>query len=161
MKFFLDTEFIERGHQHPIELISIGIVSEDGGEFYAVLDDWVSAHASQWVMDNVILHLGNHTQSPRSSVAQAVLKFIGAETPEFWGYYADYDWVMFCQLFGAMIDLPKGWPMFCRDLKQLCVERGDPKLPEQGGTKHNALCDARWNKQVYELLTAQPQEDKP
>lgn len=38
--------------------------------------------------------------------------------PEFYGYYSDYDWVVFCQLFGTMMDLPKGFPMYCKDLKQ-------------------------------------------
>lgn len=38
--------------------------------------------------------------------------------PNFYAYYADYDWVVFCQIFGKMIDLPKGFPMYCRDLKQ-------------------------------------------
>lgn len=33
MKYFFDTEFIEDGKT--IELLSIGIVSEDGREFYA------------------------------------------------------------------------------------------------------------------------------
>lgn len=37
----------------------------------------------------------------------------------FYGYYADYDWVLFCSLFGRMIKLPKGFPMYCRDLKQM------------------------------------------
>jgi hypothetical protein len=40
------------------------------------------------------------------------------DTPEFYAYYADYDWVLFCSLFGRMIDLPKGFPMYCIDLKQ-------------------------------------------
>jgi hypothetical protein len=38
--------------------------------------------------------------------------------PEFIGYYCDYDWVLLCSLFGRMIDLPKGFPMYCIDLKQ-------------------------------------------
>ena len=42
----------------------------------------------------------------------------GKHKPEFYAYYADYDWVVFCWLFGKMIDLPKGFPMYCRDLKQ-------------------------------------------
>lgn len=37
---------------------------------------------------------------------------------KFWAYYADYDWVVFCWIFGTMMDLPKGMPMYCRDLKQ-------------------------------------------
>lgn len=77
--------------------------------------------------------------------------------PEFWGYYSDYDWVVFCQVFGAMIDLPKGWPMYCRDIKQWCDQLGNPKLPEQQSTEHNALHDARWNKLAWEFLKEREQ----
>ena len=38
-------------------------------------------------------------------------------------YYADYDWVALCQLYGRMLDLPGRWPMFCRDLKQLSCDK--------------------------------------
>jgi hypothetical protein len=48
-----------------------------------------------------------------------------------------------------MMDLPKGFPMYCRDIKQLCDELGNPKLPEQGKGEHNALEDARWNRNAY------------
>ncbi len=74
--------------------------------------------------------------------------------PELWGYYAAYDHVALCQLFGTMMDLPKGWPMWTHDIKQLCETLGDPQLPEQGKGEHHALADARWNKQVYEWLVA-------
>ena len=40
MKYFLDTEFSERGPMWPIQLISIGIVAEDGREFYAHSEDY-------------------------------------------------------------------------------------------------------------------------
>lgn len=43
--------------------------------------------------------------------------------PEFYGYYADYDWVLFCSLYGRMLDLPKGFPMYCMDLKQMMEEK--------------------------------------
>lgn len=79
------------------------------------------------------------------------------EIPEpihFWGYYAAYDWVTLCQLFGKMIDLPKGFPMYCRDIKQLCDELGNPELPKQTSGEHNALADALWNKEAYEFLYA-------
>jgi hypothetical protein len=45
------------------------------------------------------------------------------EAPEFYAYYADYDWVAFCSLFGSMIQLPKGFPMYCKDLKQTLDEK--------------------------------------
>lgn len=43
--------------------------------------------------------------------------------PEFYAYYADYDWVVFCWLFGKMIDLPNGFPMYCKDLKQMMDDK--------------------------------------
>ena len=76
------------------------------------------------------------------------------KTVEPWAYYADYDWVALCQLFGTMMDLPKGFPMYCRDIKQWCDQLGNPKLPEQGKGEHNALADARWNKQAWDYLNS-------
>lgn len=46
-----------------------------------------------------------------------------AENVEFYGYFADYDWVAFCWLFGKMIDLPNGFPNYCHDLKQILDEK--------------------------------------
>ena len=91
---------------------------------------------------------------PISQIKREILDFIGADpSPEFWGYYADYDWVVFCQIFGAMIDLPKGWPMYCRDLKQLCDEKGNPKLPDMPNSiEHHALYDALETKYRYDWL---------
>jgi hypothetical protein len=52
------------------------------------------------------------------------LDFTKAEaTPKFYAYYADYDWVVFCWLFGKMIDLPSGFPMYCINLKQILDEK--------------------------------------
>jgi len=50
---------------------------------------------------------------------------------DFYGYHADYDWVVFCQLFGKMMDLPKGFPMYCKDLKQMFDEKADSMSSEQ------------------------------
>ena len=152
MKYFLDTEFIESGRTKPIQLLSIGIVAEDGREFYAESAEYDIADCSAWLLENVIPNMLGSCALPLSEIAAKIREFIGDEKPEFWGYYADYDWVVFCQLFGAMIDLPNGWPMYCRDLKQWCDELGNPKLPEQGKGEHNALADARWNRQVWEFL---------
>lgn len=43
--------------------------------------------------------------------------------PEFYGYYSSYDHVVLCWLFGKMIDLPKGFPMYTIDLKQIFDEK--------------------------------------
>ena len=168
MRFFIDTEFIESGPRHPIQLISIGIVSEDGREFYAVSDEFDPNTASDWVEVNVLPYIGKERCS-YGSIAQKILAFVwppgtdpaqmspnlrdkAMAKPEFWGYYADYDWVVLCQIFGTMMDLPKGFPMYCRDIKQLCDDKGNPQLPAQGKGEHNALSDARWNKLAWQFL---------
>ncbi len=74
------------------------------------------------------------------------------EKPEFWAYYADYDWVVLCQLYGTMMDLPTEWPMYCRDVKQLCDDLGNPTLPKQTSTEHNALDDAIWTRAAWGFL---------
>ena len=44
---------------------------------------------------------------------------------EFYAYFADYDWVVFAQLFGNMINLPEGFPKYCKDLKQILDEKAN------------------------------------
>ena len=155
MRYFLDTEFSERGPKEPIQLISIGIVAEDGRELYIESSECDYTSVNLWVKDNVIPHLKGDMM-PLSEIALRIRAFCDSAygRPEFWGYYADYDWVVFCQIFGAMIDLPNGWPMYCRDIKQLCDSVGNPKLPEQESAEHNALHDARWNRLAFEFLTS-------
>lgn len=152
MRYFIDTEFMESGHLFPVTLLSVGIVAEDGREFYAVNKEADRTLANDWVKENVIPCLGTKNELSHVGIGHAIVEFIGFDKPEFWGYYSDYDWVVFCQLFGKMVDLPKGWPMYCRDLKQWCDSVGKPQLPQQGKGEHNALADALWNKEVYEFL---------
>lgn len=151
MKIWFDTEFIEDGKT--IDLISIGMVREDGATYYAENVECDLSRASQWVKDNVLVHLGQTRRPPmqRDTIASEVFAFVG-EKPEFWAYYADYDWVALCQLFGTMMELPDGWPMYCRDVKQLCDDLGNPKLPAQSSTEHHALADAIWTKQAWDFL---------
>lgn len=149
MRYFIDTEFAEKPHS--IHLISIAIVAEDGREFYAEVSDFDPSLANEWVSLNVLPHLTGQNRMPLAEIGPAIRAWVGYDKPEFWGYYADYDWVVFCWLFGAMIDLPKGWPMYCRDLKQLCDDRGNPRLPDSG--EHNALRDARWIRDMHAVLS--------
>lgn len=150
MLFYFDTEFIEDGKT--IDLISIGITSEDGREYYAESKECDLTKANDWVKTNVIPHLkgGAHVRE-RAHIATDIVAFVGAH-PEFWAYYASYDWVALCQLYGRMIELPDTWPKYCNDLKQLAVSLGSPELPKQVGTEHHALEDARWNKHVHRFL---------
>lgn len=152
MKIWFDTEFIEDGKT--IDLISIGMVREDGCTLYFENSECDHSRASPWVQENVLSHLQRTwmCQGDRKLIANNILSFVGNENPEFWAYFADYDWVVLCQLYGTMMDLPKGWPMYCRDVKQLCDSLGNPHLPAQLSTEHHALADAMWTKQAWEYL---------
>lgn len=244
MKYFLDQEFIEGFHKpwfgkrrHFIDLISIGIVAEDGREYYAINSEYDYFKADDWVIQNVIrpiyaqevtdavrskyefctfeqtefLHVSNfhrYVGKPVKQIAKEIIEFMNpcigvymtqegmAEyrkvhnvkdftdpaidfplvrdewaQPELYGYFSDYDWVLFCSLFGRMIELPKGFPMYCRDLKQTLDERAERNAKLFGGTvndalaeikrhvaypkgqnEHNALADARFNRDLYNFL---------
>jgi 3' exoribonuclease, RNase T-like len=164
-----DCEFLENGRT--IELISIGMVREsDGAEYYAVSRDAAKRRLRRrirrhpWLMGNVVPSLprphGDWIMSmpdrwlfnyldpcvkPREQIAREVADFILAvPDPELWAWYGAYDHVVLCQLWGRMIDLPPGVPMFTRDLKQECERLGGPDLPRMPGIhEHNALSDAR------------------
>jgi chromosomal replication initiation ATPase DnaA len=179
MKYFIDTEFIEGFHKpmfgknrHFIDLISIGIVCEDGRTYYAISNEFNPKDADKWVKENVIdkievwlfqqqntfakshfnfglKELLKQFGKSNKQIAKEVEQFckpnetkavnagidaiIGNIDPniEFYGYYADYDWVLFCSLYGRMIDLPKGFPMYCKDLKQMFDEVANTYTSEQ------------------------------
>lgn len=177
MRYFYDTEFLEDGKT--IELISIGIVAEDGRELYLVNRDapWRRIKKHAWLMANVVPklpqpHGDRRNQVPkrwaidmwhpavksRQNVANAVKDFLlnpfHVNGPiELWANYAAYDHVALCQLFGRMIDLPDGIPMFTNDLQQAVRRAGNPKLPAQAAGLHNALDDARHLRDCFTLLS--------
>lgn len=255
MKYFLDTEFLEGkqskkilnfniGKTKPtIDLISVGIVSEDGREYYAISKDFNLKEAWNrfeyakqtmfekqngykgrkvyWIRENVLKpifqeltlkeayenndlgytnmfnfkHLERLIKKYGHSnrhIANEICQYIyggsydlsglsplqlaqqfeisdKSKEPEFYTYYGAYDWVVFCWLFGKMIDLPKGFPMYSRDLKQILdekqhlnnIQEGIPKYKEnlkqhptypKQENEHDALADAKWNKKLYEFL---------
>lgn len=169
MRYFIDTEFSENGRV--IDLISIAIVAEDGREYCAVSKEFTIMDCNAWVMDNVLPQLPPVKEWKwQREIAVEVLNFVraGAGRPVFYGWYSDYDWVVFCQIFGSMINLPKGFPMYCRDLKQMADElqeslsgtnrsiyadeNGRLIIPPQEGNAHDALEDARWAVKIYERI---------
>lgn len=155
MKYFMDEEFIENGPGQPIQFISIGIVSEEGNEYYAVSNEFDETSASEWVVENVItkLDIPPEKRKPNKQIAKEIIKFIGDDPkPIFITNYGSYDWVVFCQLFGKMIDLPDNFPMWTYDIQQLKHDLKVIDLPKQEKGEHNALEDARYNKIAYEYL---------
>lgn len=254
MKYFIDTEFLEGkqdktilgikyGETKPtIDLISIGIVSDDERKYYAIskefnlkeawnrhdlvsmsnkggIGDTPTQKKVYWIRENVLKpifddlrnrfwkepdYLGISDLKFSYDSLKFLIKIYGktnkqiaddmkifckskhilpeidkslsetkVENPEFYAYYADYDWVAFCWLFGKMIDLPTGFPKYCIDLKQELdsiikkswedVKIGAyvhigiddikklPNYPKQTN-EHNALADAKWNKELYKFI---------
>lgn len=267
MNYFIDAEFLEGtqkkmfGETKPtIDLISVGIVCEDGREYYAISKDFNLKEAwnrwqqrtgegdrnniepkKYWIRDNVLkpiynelikLEIDNYQGfvdplyeikidftyknfkklinkygKTNKQIAEEIVQFVDARWIEegnvskgfiypggtsikevqttnvqFYGYYCDYDWVAFCWLFGKMIDLPKHFPMYCIDLKQMLdvkykdgyyymnyipvddtypsiIKSGrvdkvekHPDYPKQTN-EHSAIHDARWNFELYKFLT--------
>lgn len=213
MKYYFDTEFIEGaqpkkflgytyGWTKPtIDLISVGIVREDGKSLELLSKDfnldW--AWKDKWIVDNVLVKLYRSLPSStkvqldfnkatmrwimdvygksNKEIAKKIGEFVGKDnSPEFYAYYADYDWVVFCQLFGKMIDLPKNFPYYCRDLKQMLdsavMERHAVENWHSKGVgltayfemlkkhkdypietnEHSALADAQWNVRLHEFI---------
>lgn len=277
MKYFLDTEFIEGTQSKKIpflnlkygqtkltiDLISIGIVSENNREYYAISKDFNLKEAwnryqlrnrtryeeifkEYWIRDNILLPIAyelahrdykereeymlsfinvsdwvgfikegdnwekvwykrikkliNKYGKTNKEIADEVKefcldtlvitkhdkKYVGSidsykGNPIFYSYYSAYDWVVFCWLFGKMIDLPKGFPMYCIDLKQMLDDKAynlpitnrkyTDEIVNKGSTfkerlnaikslvnypkqnnEHNALADAKWNLELYKFL---------
>ena len=259
MKYFIDTEFHEYTKKvlpwskgiNTIDLISIGIVAEDGREYYAISKDFdlkaawnswqpkrhnlpIGVVKEYWLRDNVLKPIWEELNAihckeakgirksiffkfsywslrvllywygkSNAQIAEEVIDFVEAPSTckvkyeyeesiiggsvipldklniEFYAYYADYDWVVFCWLFGKMINLPKGFPKYCRDLKQTSDEIYEEKkrsyfegsfseanksavflnklsdhlnYPKQLN-EHNALDDAKWNKKLHKFIS--------
>lgn len=188
MRVYYDTEFLEDGKT--IRLISAGMVREDGKKLYRIVEDnqlMIDVWHHDWLRKNVAPSLPisaeyemqdldgtykplvvwehNHPDykyvASREKIRDDVKRFVlDTPNPELWAYYAAYDHVALCQLFGRMIDLPTGFPMYTNDIKQETVRLGNPQLPSQESGEHNALEDALWNRAVMkylEILEHQPE----
>lgn len=148
MRYFYDTEFIEDGRT--IDLVSIGIVAEDGREYYAVSTDFDESRANNWVRKNVLNQLPNPSSPAWKStdtIRAEVFRFLtsGAGNTELWAWVGAYDHVLLAQLWGDMTGLPRQIPRFTRELKQYWEMAGSPELPPLPEGNHDALIDARHN----------------
>jgi hypothetical protein len=154
-RYWYDWEFLEDGHT--IEPISIGIVADDGREYYSVFADapWPRIRQHQWLMANVVPNLftDGARSLPREEIAHEVLEFLRHGTePELWGWYSSYDHVSLAHLYGPMISWP-GWiPMWTNDVRQWQHQLGVNAMPVQAAGRHNALADARHTKVMWEYL---------
>jgi 3' exoribonuclease, RNase T-like len=157
MRYFYDCEFIEDGTT--IELVSIGVVDENGREFYAVSTEFDPSRAIDWVRRNVLAKLpgpGDAAWRNRARIRAELLAFLTepAEPIELWAWMASYDHVVLAQLWGDMRALPRVIPRFTHELRQLWESVGSPLLPAAPPDQHDALADARHNLARWNALGA-------
>lgn len=155
--YYLDTEFIDGSNP---ELISVGIVSDDDREFYAVSNEFHEERAVPWVQENVLTKLPPRSEwKPRQQIAYELKQYVaeGQGPIQFWGWFCAYDWVLVCGLFGGMLPVPFGWPNLCYDLRTVLnvLGRGDMFLPTKPLNAHNALADAKWHRAIARRMKNQ------
>lgn len=170
MRIFFDTEFCEK--PNTIELISIGMVNERDETLYNISSEFNPTKCNEWVKNNVLPKIKDEQKYSIEQIRANIIDFIGESAidimlrpPEFWADYCNYDWVVFCWIFGDMNALPKNFPMYCNDLQQLKTfifkhKKGTLKgCPKQDWEKeHNALDDAIHVKECYEFLMTNNKE---
>ena len=158
MRFFYDCEFIEDGVT--IDLVSIGVVDEEGREFYAVSTEFAPQKAGPWVRQHVLSKLpapSNPAWRSRAQIREDLLKFVdrSGEEVELWAWFAAYDHVALAQLWGDMPALPRELPRFTRELRQRWEDVGKPALPVPPDDAHDALADARHNLARWKVIEAE------
>jgi hypothetical protein len=173
-RVFYDTEFREDGRTIDLLSIGL-VRETGESYYAVVSDaDWEAVKKDDWLRENVwpgmpvrglkrksysvgggirervdspgFLDTSSSLVKPKWVIANEVRDFL-TETPnlELWAWYAAYDHVALAQLWGRMIGLPKGIPMWTNDLRQEAERQGNPRLPEQEDGEHHALADARYN----------------
>lgn len=141
MKFTYDWEFLEDGRT--IEPISVGVVAEDGEEYYAIVRDapWPRIMEHKWLVENVVTPFlpiapgpfgpwsfrpempDFEAVKPLGQIAAEVRAFMSRgleadEEADLWAFFPAYDHVCLMQLYGSMIDRPCSLPMRTSCLKQ-------------------------------------------
>lgn len=165
MKLFLDTEFTQL--DQAAKLLSIGLVSEEGHTFYAEVEGIDYEKLRDWLKENVIpgfrfrdvyqsnpeLDFDHHAmKGSKAQIAYRLGTWLGQwEEVQIWTDCGDYDWVLFCELWGGSTSLPMNVSYLHGDLVTLlwmvgvdldCNRREFIDLLTVP-TPHNALQDAK------------------
>ena len=179
MKLFFDTEFT--GLKKDADLISLGIVSEDGDIFYAEFSDYSKTGLSSWMIDNVINNLlyspGDSDLNVPDYFYYGARKFIKEKLLEWLEKFDEVEFVSdvchydFCflidLLFESALNMPKKFSPICHDIntdiarylevsEREAFNTSREQILEKhnifvSGKKHNALYDAHVIKELYKL----------
>lgn len=133
-KIFFDTEFT--GLKKNTDLISIGLISDDGKEFYAEFTDFDKSKIDDenWITTNVlnntiafgsvdptdvVLDETTYHKGTKSEIAKDLLSWFNQfDSIEMISDVCHYDYVLFIDIFGSAFDLPEKIPACCHDINQ-------------------------------------------
>lgn len=188
---FYDSEFT--GLTKGTSLISIALVTETEGSFYAEFSDFDRTQVDSFVDVSVLAKTRWLTEwrdtttesiTPVAESGEGLFSCVGSNefvvdelrkwlTPlgnlQIWADHVSYDWVLFCELFGGALSLPKSiyyipmdlctW-MACAGYDPDCdrVGFGRQYLADNGSTSgllHNALYDAQVSMACYQRLVGE------
>jgi hypothetical protein len=172
-KIFFDTEFT--GLEQKTSLISIGLITETGYQFYAELTDYNKNSIDEWLQINVVDNLWlkklgteikEHNLTTVKGDIETVRKALqtwlsGMGEIEMWSDCLSYDWVLFNNIWGHAFKIPKCIYYIPFDICTLFKTKGiDPDISREkyaetegnADNKHMALYDAIIIKLCYEKL---------
>ena len=185
MNLYFDAEFTGL-HQHTT-LISLAFVADDGHAFYAEFDDYDRSQIDPWLRENVLAHcrwLNRSGARPghweeegltlcfgnRAQVRARLEEWLSRwEAVEIWADCPAWDWVLFCELFGGALGIPRHIYYLPFDLTTLFKARGlSPDIDRGSYTglqatgelaqPHNALFDARQVQAAWHRLMGEKAE---
>ena len=180
-KIFYDAEFT--GLHQSTDLISLALCADDGRSFYAEFCDFERMQCDDWIKDHVLaltrwandpsavpfiktqgdsqLYYGNANE-----VKAALLDWLSRyEAIEIWADCLAWDWVLFCELFGGTLQLPKqifympfdlvtlfNCKGFDADISRLEYAKSQGAMLDEKQL-HNALFDAKLTQLCHGFLT--------
>lgn len=157
---FFDTEFTHLDHKKG-ELLSIGLIDEQGRDLYLELEHGPPDTMHPWVVEHVLPYLTGETIT-RDTACEKIRSFMSevGESPYLMAYVNQFDAIYWYELFGDPKDHPAFWiPL---DFASILFAHGfHPEsmrdatfftrigIDEKVYQKHNALDDARLLRDVY------------
>lgn len=178
MKIFFDTEFT--GLHQNTSLISIGLIDENGRQFYAEYIDYNKGQVDNWIKENVIdnlvlnkinnniLYFNNtenltYIKGYSLFIKRALEEWLNEyDKIEIWSDCLAYDWVLFNNIWGDAFSIPDNIYYIPFDICTLFkIKNIDPDINREefcglsnheDKIKHNALWDAKVIKACYEKL---------
>ena len=183
-RLFLDTEFT--GLIQNTTLVSLALYNNENCYFYAEFTDFNSNQITPWLIEHVIdkLHFQNYSDYYNENdniinikgVTTIILEHLKCwlskfDIIEIWGDVPVYDWMLFCELFGGALNLPKNVHYIPFDIATLAkiifkksdfsrIEFVEELLPSINNSfQHNSLFDAMVQKLCYDKFTLNETRD--